>query len=981
VRRPITTSNSSPKPSVTRLCVRLLAVVACTCGVILALSPSAGAQPAKCTAPVCGGVGPATPKLQPQTRAPAPKTVPAASPTTDWLTYGFDSARTGLNPLETQLSPATAGNLKEVWSNDLGAVIDTQPVVATGVSTGGGSRTVAYAGSEHGDFYAVDASSGNVLWKQRVGGFVQTGCRYTPDSAFGVSGTPVIDKASNTIYLAGGDGQLYALDMSTGQIKTGWPVRITSAPGQEHVWGALTLSGGRLYAPIASTGCDVAPYNGRVNAVDVSTRSQLPPFYVVPPSSGRSGGGIWGWGGASTDSGGNHYVATGNVLPNGPGEHDFFAEQVVGLNSQLGVLAHNYPGLTGPDVDFGATPMIYQPPGCPVQAAVPNKSGAFFVYNVGSIQNGPLQRMQIANINDDKFIGVPAYSPQQNMVYVSNSSDSSNGTTKHGMVALKVQPNCTLTPAWQQNVGPNPVAPSPPTVANGVVYYGDGWGNQTFAFDATTGQQLWNSGSRIGGPIYDAPSVANGQLFVPGWDHKLHSFDSTGRPFVGNSGAGAITNNSANLSGTLNPNGLPTTYHFEYGTSPAYGSQTSDQSAGSGTTDQQVSASLPSLAPHTTYHLRLVATNAGGTTQGQDRTFNTDSPGSSVASSNQFGLPNQTDAFRVGDDGSIQVNWVGAGGPWGGPLQIAPPGTAPANAHLAASNQFGLAQTDLFFVGNDGSLQVVWVSGGGTWAGPLKISPAGTAPAGAHVAASNQFGLPNQTDVFTVGSDGATRVSWVGSSGIWGGPRAITPAGTSPAGGGVAASNQFGLPNQTDVFSVGSDGATRVSWVPGGGAWGGPMPITPGGAFPPGAPLAASNQFGLGNQTDVFATGGDGGARVSWVAGGGAWGGPMPITPGGTFPAGTPIAASNQFGLPNQTDVFGVSGDGGSRVAWVVGGGRWGGPQQITPSGTAPSGAKPSVSNQFGIGNQTDVFVIGGDGSSRVSWVQGGGPWGGPLRF
>jgi outer membrane protein assembly factor BamB len=886
--------------------------------------------------------------------------------------------------LETQLSPATAGNLKEVWSNDLGAVVDTQPVQATGVPIGGGSKTVAFAGTEHGDFYALDASSGNVLWKQRVGGFVQNGCFYTPDAAFGVSGTPVIDKGSNTIYLAGGDGRLYALDMSSGQIKPGWPIRITSNPVHEHVWGALTLSGGRLYAPIASTGCDQAPYNGRVNAVDVSTRSQLPPFYVVPPSSGRSGGGIWGWGGGSTDPNGHHYVATGNVLPNGPGEHDFFAEQVVSLNSQLGVLAHNYPGLTGPDVDFGATPMIYQPPGCPLQAAVPNKSGSFFVYNTDSIQqNGPLQRLQIANVNDDKFIGVPAYSPQQNMVYVSNSSDSSDGTYKHGMVALKVGPDCKLSLAWQQNVGPNPVAPSPPTVANGVVYYGDGWGNQTFAFNALTGQQLWNSGTRIGGPVYDAPSVANGQLFVPAWDRKVHSFDATGRPFVGDAGANGVTQNTANLAGPLNPNGLPTTYHFEYGTTTNYGSQTNDQSAGAGNTDQQVSANLPlSLAPNTTYHFRLVATNAGGTTQGQDRTFTTNSPGSALTSSNQFGLPNQTDVFRVGDDGSIKVNWVTGGGAWSGPLQIAPPGTAPANAHLAVSPQFGIPpQTDLFFVAADGSVQVVWVTGGGIWAGPLRISPPGTAPPGAPVAASNQFGLPNQTDVFTVGSDGGARVSWVVGGGNWGGPQRITPTGAFPAGAGVAASNQFGLGNQTDLFAVGGDGAARVSWVVGGGSWGGPQQITPGNTFPAGAPVAASNQFGLGNQTDLFAVGGNGGSRVSWVVGGGNWGGPLQVTPNNTYPAGAPVAASNQFGLPNQTDLFAVGGNGGSRVSWVVGGGGWGGPMQISPSGTAPSGSGVSVSNQFGIGNQTDVFVIGGDGKSRVSWVDGGGPWGGPLAF
>jgi hypothetical protein len=353
--------------------------------------------------------------------------------------------------------------------------------------------------------------------------------------------------------------------------------------------------------------------------------------------------------------------------------------------------------------------------------------------------------------------------------------------------------------------------------------------------------------------------------------------------------------------------------------------------------------------------------------------------GAGVATSPQFGIPDQTDVFDVNNDGAVEVRWVNGGGAWNGPMAISPPGTAPPGAQLAASNQFGAPdQTDVFVVGNDGATRVSWVDGGGSWNGPQSITPSGTAPAGAALAASNQFGIPDQTDVFAVGNDGASRVSWVVGGGQWQGPQAVAPAGTSPPGAGIAASNQFGLPNQTDLFSVGTDGATRVSWVAGGGAWGGPMPITPAGSFPAGAPLAASNQFGLANQTDVFATGGDGAARVSWVAGGGIWGGPMSITPAGSFPAGAPLSASNQFGLPSQTDVFGVGGDGGSRVSWVAGGGSWGGPMQITPSGTAPAGAPLAASNQFGLSDQTDVFVVGNDGGSRVSWVDGGGPWQGP---
>ena len=110
------------------------------------------------------------------------------------------------------------------------------------------------------------------------------------------------------------------------------------------------------------------------------------------------------------------------------------------------------------------------------------------------------------------------------MLYISNNSDSNTGTYFHGLVALHAGSNCQLSLAWQQTVGPNYTSDSPPTVANGVVYYGDGYGNTERAFNAATGAQLWSSGSAIGGGLYAAPIVVNGMLLVPSWDHKLYAF-------------------------------------------------------------------------------------------------------------------------------------------------------------------------------------------------------------------------------------------------------------------------------------------------------------------------------------------------------------------------------------------------------------------------------------------------------------------------
>jgi hypothetical protein len=85
----------------------------------------------------------------------------------------------------------------------------------------------------------------------------------------------------------------------------------------------------------------------------------------------------------------------------------------------------------------------------------------------------------------------------------------------------------------------------------------------------------------------------------------------------------AITNTSGTVNGTVNANTIATTYHFDFGTTTAYGSGTTERSAGSGTTTDLVSEPIANLVPGTTVHYRLVATSAGGTTTGADRTFTT----------------------------------------------------------------------------------------------------------------------------------------------------------------------------------------------------------------------------------------------------------------------------------------------------------------------------------------------------------------------
>jgi hypothetical protein len=85
-----------------------------------------------------------------------------------------------------------------------------------------------------------------------------------------------------------------------------------------------------------------------------------------------------------------------------------------------------------------------------------------------------------------------------------------------------------------------------------------------------------------------------------------------------------VTQTTATVTGTIDPSGADTTYHFEYGTSTSYGLTTADQTVSGDPVTVQTA--LSGLTADTTYHYRLVATNAAGTTRGADRTLHTQAP-------------------------------------------------------------------------------------------------------------------------------------------------------------------------------------------------------------------------------------------------------------------------------------------------------------------------------------------------------------------
>jgi hypothetical protein len=149
----------------------------------------------------------------------------------------------------------------------------------------------------------------------------------------------------------------------------------------------------------------------------------------------------------------------------------------------------------------------------------------------------------------------------------------------------------------------------------------------TTAIQSKTGNTYQNAVANISGlaaaTTYHFRIVAtNSSGTRYGSDRTFTTLSITGPPVAITNLATNVASSSATLNGSVDPHGLTTNVHFQYGTTTSYGHTTANQSK-TGNAYQNVAANISGLTTHTTYHLRIVATNSGGTRFGSDRTFTT----------------------------------------------------------------------------------------------------------------------------------------------------------------------------------------------------------------------------------------------------------------------------------------------------------------------------------------------------------------------
>jgi outer membrane protein assembly factor BamB len=329
------------------------------------------------------------------------------------LTHHNDNARTGLNSLETVLTPA---NLRShdfcfLFSLPVEGQVYAQPLYMPDVPFPGGKRDVLLVATMRNRVYAFDAQAASTrkpLWTVQLGTPVPYNFMtlkdvhgplgYNIHDSIGITSTPVIDPLTNTVYVVaktcddpdrvGPDRpctvkngntfsyRLHALDLLQGQEKfngpttiqcslttddsTGVPRTVVFAAAPQLQRAALLLANNRVYLAFASHQ-DAAfplPSWGWLIAYAKDDLSAPPAAFCTTPTGNDGGIGQAGSGPAS-DEAGNIYVSTGNGTFGvcGLGQENL-SSSVVKLSPDLKLLSWFAPAyvscLNERDADLGS---------------------------------------------------------------------------------------------------------------------------------------------------------------------------------------------------------------------------------------------------------------------------------------------------------------------------------------------------------------------------------------------------------------------------------------------------------------------------------------------------------------------------------------------------------------------------------------------------------------------------------------------------
>lgn len=420
----------------------------------------------------------------------------------------------------------------------------------------GGARDLVIAATEANEVSAFDPT-GAVVWRAELGA-----PQPMPNPAeaadcgninpLGITGTPVIDFDSGTLYLDAmmHDGnaahhRIFALAVDTGTTRPGWPVDVASAltgaatpfvPAAANQRGALTLIGGRVYVPYGGHYGDCGHYRGWVVAVPIDRPGAPTGFATASTQAGA-----WTPGGVSSDG-----TAVFAVFGNGEGGTTWEqSDTIIRLGADATFsgstrdywVPTNWQQLDQADKDLAGPAMPLDLPGATPSALLIGfgKDGNVYLLardNLGGIA-APIAQLHAAS---NEILNTPALYRTANGTYVVFRAHGVTGcpglTATSNLVAVKIGPGNPpqLSFAWCAGTGTvgSPIATTTNGASNPIVWAVGAEGDQRLhGYDGDTGAVVFAGGgagdAMASTSRFITPIVAKGRIFVAA-NGQLYAF-------------------------------------------------------------------------------------------------------------------------------------------------------------------------------------------------------------------------------------------------------------------------------------------------------------------------------------------------------------------------------------------------------------------------------------------------------------------------
>ncbi len=513
-------------------------------------------------------------------------------------TVHYDLHRDGVNSQEYALTPAlvTGSTFGKLFSCTVDGAVYAQPLWAPQLTIGGTKHNVIFVATEHDSLFAFDADSNTSpcipLWSVSL---IDTGHGGTPGETpvpgygsdeqvgvgygdiapeVGVTGTPVIDPATHTLYVVSKSmdssqinfyQRLHAIDMTSGSEKFSGPAVISGTyPGtygggttttfnarQQNQRPGLTLMNGTIYIAWGSHEDD-PPFCGWVMGYDATTLAQK---FVLNVTPNTGGGGIWMNGAApAADANGNLYLSTGNGIFDGnslASPSNDYSDSILQLNSALGIQQYFTPTdektdeADDLDVSSAGTILIDLPAnGSNATHLLVNgaKDGTYYIVNRDNMGGfGNSNAWQLLYLGAGIF-STPAY--WDNTLYVPANNQAIQAYEMNPQTAKITSSPSSITPNTFGFPGTNPAISAMPDGSNAILWainYNSYCTPRSkscgpavlHAYSATNlATELWNSSTNpantAGYPVkYTVPTVANGHVYIGTRGNNIGGPDSS----------------------------------------------------------------------------------------------------------------------------------------------------------------------------------------------------------------------------------------------------------------------------------------------------------------------------------------------------------------------------------------------------------------------------------------------------------------------